>query len=96
MSEFADWQAVLSRIRERRPAVADVFAEARVLAFGAERVDIGFPITSDAVAAATASSSTLREALAEHFGVPRVRSASSGCCLRALSPRRERRGPRGP
>jgi DNA polymerase-3 subunit gamma/tau len=63
------WRAVLTLVRHRRPALASVLEHAALLAFGPERVDLGYEATSFLVGQATdgAARELLLSALTTHF-----------------------------
>ncbi len=64
------WRAVLAIVRTRRPALASVLEHAALLRFDAERVELGYEVTSFLVGQATEASARelLVSALATHFG----------------------------
>lgn len=68
--DFTAWRALLDRVRAKRPALASVLEHAVVLAFGPERIALGYDPGSFLLAQASEASAveTLRAAAAVHFG----------------------------
>ena len=65
-----DWRTVLGLVRAKRPALASVLEHAALLAFGADRVELGYEAGSFLVAQATdaVAKELLVGALTTHFG----------------------------
>ena len=68
--DIAGWRAVLTTIHTKRPAIASVLEHAAVLAFGAERVVLGYEPGSFLAAQATDTSAVevLTRHVRDYFG----------------------------
>ncbi len=70
--DLAAWRVVLDVIRAERPPLASVFEHAAPLAFGPDRVVLGFEANSFLASKAAEASDLLTRVIRAHFGRPTV------------------------